>query len=674
MIYRKLCTALACAGMLLAALVAPAAAQDAEPAAAAPDSMPPAVIINDEGGPTIVTGSVAYTNPFFTSGVAQPLVILEDQAGFVDRDDSYLMPVESQVLGQITSDFFTSPFTYSLTLPQTPRGAFRDVDNDDNDDIGVQIFAVAYWSNTFGDPYLEERDLYGGGWSTAYASTLVSSDSDRLREIVGGRLLVYAPDDNQGFPSGFGPDGLLFTGDEPVVRLPAGWTLVDLDTDPFTFDRAAAPVVDLLEPQSAAVSDFSGMRYRDAFDAMVDKLSREYAFTEYKGIDWEALRAQFRARVIEAEKNRNALDFRRAIRDFAQSIPDGHVAGPQVPEDIQAQFGGGLGLAVRELDDGRVVVTFVLADGPASQAGIERQAEILEIDGQPALDAVAAVMPPSAPFSTEHNRRLEQLRFVLRRPAGSSAEITFRNPGAAAPETARLTAVREFASYAAGALVPPLSGLEVPVEFRALPDGFVYAKIYGFSDNALLTVQLWERLIRALNDRGAPGLVIDMRQNGGGSGFLANQLAAYFFDSPHVLGNSLRYDQIQGDFYNDDRSQRRFYLPPEDMRYRGPVAVLISPDCYSACEFFAYSMTTDNRAAIVGQYPTGGLGGGVEDFYMPEGIRFRFTVGRAVDADGNIHIEGVGVPPTVRVPVTEETLFSSGDPVLEAALAHLRGR
>ncbi|MGQ9889893.1 MAG: S41 family peptidase [Aggregatilineales bacterium] len=669
---RKLFAALACAGLLLAALAAPTLAQDAEPVAL--DDMLSAVVVNDEGGPAIITGSVSYTNPFFTSGVAQPLVILEDQAGFVDRDETYLMPVESQVLGQITSDFFTSPFTYSLTLPRTPRGAFRDVDNNGRNDIGVQIFAIAYWSNTFGDPFLEERDLYGGGWSTAYASTLVSGDSNRLREIVGGKLLVYAPDDNQGFPAGFGLDGLLFTGDEPVVRLPAGWTTVNLDTDPFTFDRAAEQVIDLLEPESAAVTDFSGLRYRDAFDAMVDKLSREYAFTEYKGIDWEALRAQFRPRVIQAEKNRSALDFRRAIRDFAQSIPDGHVAGPQIAEDIQAQFGGGLGLAVRELDDGRVLVTFVLAGGPADQAGIQRRAEILAVDGVPIADAVAAVTPPSAPFSTEHNRRLEQLRFVLRRPLGSSVQLTFRNPGAAAAETARLTATREFASYAASALTPPLTGLEVPVEFRALPGGYVYAKIYGFSDNALLTVQLWERLIRALNERGAPGLVIDMRQNGGGSGFLANQMAAYFFDTPHALGNSLRYDSVKGDFYADNRSQRRFYLPPEDLRYRGPVAVLVSPDCYSACEFFAYSMTTDNRAAIVGQYPTGGLGGGVEDFYMPEGIRFRFTVGRAVDANGRIHIEGVGVVPTVRVPVTEETLFSGGDPVLEAALAYLRGR
>ena len=82
-------------------------------------------------------------------------------------------------------------------------------------------------------------------------------------------------------------------------------------------------------------------------------------------------------------------------------------------------------------------------------------------------------------------------------------------------------------------------------------------------------------------------------------------------------------------------------------------------------------MTIDDRAAIVGQYPTAGLGGSVDTVRMPEGEMFRFTQGRAVDAEGEIHIEGIGVVPTVQVPVNELTLFSTGDPVLEAAVAYL---
>ena len=116
-----------------------------------------------------------------------------------------------------------------------------------------------------------------------------------------------------------------------------------------------------------------------------------------------------------------------------------------------------------------------------------------------------------------------------------------------------------------------------------------------------------------------------------------------------------------------------FFLPPEDFRYDGNLVVLVGPDCASACEFFSYDLTLENRATIIGMYPTAGLGGSVDDVAMPADETFRFTQGRAVDPDGNIHIEGIGVVPDIVVPLTEETLFSEGDPVLEAAFAFING-
>ncbi|MEO5887554.1 MAG: hypothetical protein ABIQ77_07820, partial [Anaerolineales bacterium] len=45
-----------------------------------------------DGGPKTVTGTLTYTNLFFTDGVAQPVIILEDQGGFVTRDRKFLIP------------------------------------------------------------------------------------------------------------------------------------------------------------------------------------------------------------------------------------------------------------------------------------------------------------------------------------------------------------------------------------------------------------------------------------------------------------------------------------------------------------------------------------------------------------------------------------------------------
>ena len=653
------------AGLLLATCFSVAAQTD----------LVPAPILNDEGGTRAVYGEMSYTNPYLTDGVAEPLIILEDQAGFVDRDRDFTFSPESQVMGRLTSDFFTSPVSYVLQLPFEPQGSLRDVDNDGAEDGGVQIFAVAFWTNIWGPPELEERDLGGGGWSTAYASTDTSNRSQTLNEVIGGQLLVYAPDDEQGFPSGYGEDGLLFTEDDPAVGLPAGYTLVSLDSDPFTFDRSAEPVVNLIEGEASEADDFSEMDYTAAFDAMLDKFRREYAFTEYKGIDWDAMSAEFRPRFEQALADDDPEAYEFALRDFAWSIPDSHVGvsfGPAVYRGFREAIAGGVGIAFRELDDGRLVVNFLLEDSPADEAGIELRAEILEINGQPAAEYVSETVAWSEPFSLEEQKRLQQLRYATRFPANSEVELSWRNPGAEEISNAVMPTSEERDSFDFSSFFQGRDRHRLPLEFEEIEGSdFTLVQIHSFSDNERLTIDLWERLIDELNYYAVPGLVIDMRSNGGGSGWLAQQMAAYFFHEPHVLGNSGFYDEDTEDFFFDPDTEDDFILPPEDLRYDGEVAVLVYSSCYSACEFFSYYMTVEDRAAIVGHTATAGAGGSVETFYMPDDMEVTFTVGRAVDADHNIHLEGIGVVPTLRVPVTEETLFSEGDAVLEAAIAWL---
>lgn len=641
----------------------------------AQENIPPAPIINDEGGTVRITGLLTYTNPFFTSGVAMPVIILEDQAGFVDRNRYFVMSPQSQTLAQITSDFYTSPVTYSLPLPIEPQGEYRDVHFNDIPETGVQIFAVAYWENIWGDPILDERDLGGGGWSTAYASTRVSPNRSGEAEIIGGAFLVYAPDDQQAFPSDFGIDAKLFTPDDPMVRLPQGYTVVNLDTSPFTFDRSRTVNLDLIEPQGAELVDFSGMTYTDAFDAMVEMMRREYAFTDYKNINWDALYAEFYPRFEEAERNRDSLVYLFALRDFLWRIPDGHVGGVvnSLLTHYWADTEGGLGIAIRETDDGRILVNYVTVNSPASNAGIQIGAEILSINNTPISQAISQVVPWTSPFSTSHNRRLEQLRYVVRFRLNQPVALEYRNPDTTQPLTANLRTTFEndsliFSYYDTIGIEQPSGGLNLPVEYRQLENGYVYVKIYGFLDDNHLSIQLWERMMRYLNEEAVPGVIVDMRDNGGGWGWLASAMASYFFTEEYPLGRSAAYDPDLGEFYSDPRGGTRLLLPPQELRYSGNVAVLIGPGCASACEIFAWAMKMKNRAVIVGQYPTMGLGGGVNDFIMPDNQRVRFTVTRGLGPNGQINIEGRGVQPTIRVPINEETLFSDEDVILNEAI------
>ncbi|HQX00901.1 MAG TPA: S41 family peptidase [Anaerolineales bacterium] len=625
----------------------------------------------DGSGPKTISGSLSYTNFFFTEGVAQPVIILEDQGGFVTRDRKFLIPVESQVIGEITSDFYTSPFTYSISLPAEPNGTLHDVDHDNIDETGVMIFAVAYWTNTWGDPFLERRDQGGGGWSGAYASTKVSDDPNSYLEVYGGKYLVYAQDGQQQFPSGFGADKKLFTDDDPVMDLAAGWSVIDMDQSPFGVDRSENPTIELIEPEGAALVDFSGLSYTKAFDGMAEKFKNEYAFTDLKKIDWDAKAAEFRPRFEAAEKNKDTHAYALALRDYLWSIPDTHVGFDQslLIDDVQADVAGGLGFAMRQIDDGSIVANYILDGGPAAKAGMTWGAQIITMDGIPTADVVDKVVPWTSPFSNPEIKRLQQLIFATRfRMDKGQVEVKFKNIGGS-EKTAILQVINEYDSFNFSFYPVGDSPTALPVEFDVLPSGYGYIKISSFLDNDVLSIQVWERAIKYFNDNQVPGVILDLRNNGGGSGWLADQMAAYFFDKEIVVGNSAQYSKATGEFYMNPGNEAIMIPPRAELQYSGPVVVMVGPNCASACEFFSYNMTINDRAAIVGQYPSEGAGGSVEDFIMPEDITVQLTIGRAVGVDGSIHLEGTGVVPDVRVPVTLDTLKkeANGEDVVLAA-------
>ena len=132
--------------------------------------------------------------------------------------------------------------------------------------------------------------------------------------------------------------------------------------------------------------------------------------------------------------------YRRALRDFMLSIPDGHITAPLIREDFDRDTRGGLGMSIRELDDGRTVVNFLTQDGPAERAGMQLGAEIISIDGQPVADYVST---DRTLFGALWHRALQALAAVAlcqRVPLDKEVEVSFQNPGASEPETATLTA------------------------------------------------------------------------------------------------------------------------------------------------------------------------------------------------------------------------------------------
>jgi C-terminal processing protease CtpA/Prc len=370
--------------------------------------------------------------------------------------------------------------------------------------------------------------------------------------------------------------------------------------------------------------------------------------------------------VAAAEKNHDPQAFFLALHDFTLAFKDGHVglSGGQYANTLfSEQAGAGYGFAIRELDDGHFVVTYVTKGGPADKAGIVAGAEVTAFDDKPIGDAVKSVHNLPEPFSTDFALRYQQERYLLRAPEGTQARVTYQNPGQSSA-TATLTSVAETDSFDSTSIYRDYDPNALPVEYHLLGQGVGYVKINTNSDDLNLIYRLFERALQVFKKNQVQGLIVDLRVNPGGSPL---GLAGYLTDKTITLGQLQYFSEKTGKFENNDLPE--LYEPFEHQYRFAKMAVMVDQGCASACELEAYGFSKVPGMIVVGQYPSAGVEAevGRGQYKLPEGLSLQVPTGRFVLPDGSIFLEGKGVVPTLRVPINRDTVLSDQDAVLKAA-------
>ena len=573
-------------------------------------------------------------------------------------------------IGYLQLDTKMNIGTYTLSLPVIPAGVSNDVDNDGVSETGVQVFVVGYSPNLTGGPFSVGDDR-SRGWPS-YLTTVVT-DPENNDEVTGGKLIVWSPDNQQSFPSGFGDDGLLFTDDDPSISLEAGYSIIDLDQPTFAIIRDTEIPMTLYEPADVAIKDFSDLSYTEAFDQMFEIVSKEYAFNGIKGKqpDWDALYAAVSPKVKTAEASRDPFAFYKALQEFVNAFKDGHVglSGDIGQQLFYEQAVGGTGAGIREVDDGRVLVVYILEESPAALVGIQVGDEITKVNGKPVADAIAEVNPLFGPYSTDFGYRYDQVMFLLRGAPDKIIELTYKHAGV--EKTTALTLVPEYDSLLSTYIYGGQDTPVLPVESEILAGTSIgYIKINSNYDDLNLIIRLFERALQKFEEYEVTGIIIDMRQNSGGAPL---GLAGFLYDQEIPMGQLEYYSDATGKFEPD--GPREKVLPNENQYRFDKMVLLVGNACFSACEIESYGFSQVPGMIVMGQFPTGGVEAEVArgQFELPEGISLQIPTGRFTLEDGSIFLEGVGVVPDIRLPIDEASVLSTEDTVLMKAIAEITG-
>lgn len=197
---------------------------------------------------------------------------------------------------------------------------------------------------------------------------------------------------------------------------------------------------------------------------------------------------------------------------------------------------------------------------------------------------------------------------------------------------------------------------------RLLRDSIAYLHYSSFS------ASFTEAQIESIFEYIAPakGLILDLRDNGGGSLNNTYRLAGRFISENTSV---LITDEKTGPGINNFGNAVGLSLPPSgNYPFLKPVVLLTNRRCYSATNTFTAISKSFNQFYHLGD-TTGGGGGIPIDYELPNGWRYRFSATRSFTPDG-FNIE-LGLPPDSAFHLDPQLLQQGTDQYIEAALNYL---
>jgi carboxyl-terminal processing protease len=292
-----------------------------------------------------------------------------------------------------------------------------------------------------------------------------------------------------------------------------------------------------------------------------------------------------------------------AIQGMVQSLdPHSSLLPPDAFEDLQIDTKGkftGIGIHIT-MKDGFVTVITPIEDTPAFKAGIKPLDRIVQVDDQPIKD-------------------LRQAVNMMRGPRGTKVKVSIMREGLKEPMDFEL--IRDD--------IPIISVKELDMR-----PGYSYIRLSQFSGS---TSQELEDKLKKIESGPVPvkGLILDLRNNGGGLLNAAIEVSDLFLEKGKILS-------IKG---RNKTSTKEYMATPNSVSRNYPIVVLINGATASASEIVAGALQDQNRALILGT-PSFGKGSVQTVETLRDGSGLKLTIARYYTPSGR-SIQAKGIEPDI---------------------------
>ncbi|WP_182911250.1 S41 family peptidase [Pseudoalteromonas gelatinilytica] len=273
----------------------------------------------------------------------------------------------------------------------------------------------------------------------------------------------------------------------------------------------------------------------------------------------------------------------------------------------------GLGIEVK-VEEGRVYIVNTINNSPAALAGLQVNDEVIAINQQPIL-----------------HKSIEEVAKLIRQSGQSAVDVAVK---------------REKETELNFSIKRQQINLE-SVRGHLADTGVALISINAFNNHTLHDVAREIAKMQITNSFPLSGLIIDLRDNPGGTLQGAVEVADLFLDNGTIVSTKGRFNE----------ANQKYQAHKGDILRGAPIAVLINENSASAAEILAAALRDNQRAVLIGETS---FGKGSVQSLIPLGngnTALKLTTARYYTPSGQ-SIDGKGITPDVSI---NQTMLSEID-------------
>jgi len=412
-----------------------------------------------------------------------------------------------------------------------------------------------------------------------------------------------------------------------------------------------------------------------------------YNFVYLDKVNRKAWDSLYVAMIADVQQTKNDYEYYRELQRFCAFLKDGHtnIYFPQTVENHMMNTMFGKYRFMLKNIDGKAIVTNVI---PGMKEEIPVGTEIISVNGLTTADYANKYVRPYISSSTGYVLDDQCITNLLRGPEGDAYDIKIKTPAGAIKS---LHLVHEKTTDLT--FYPAIVDSKL-LEFKWYPNQVAYVALNSFGNekiDSMFTAQLPE-LYKA------KAMIIDIRQNGGGSTNIGTYILSYLTNDNFLPGSKsttrmhIAANKAWGAFYKpadtvNNTWAKKNYLDfldkrdtvlgvggrinnVKDKRIVVPTVILLGHGTASAAEDFLIAADGQKHMIKIGENSFGSTGQPFQ-FDMPGGGAARVCTKKDTYPDGREFV-GYGVKPDIEVKPTVNDFIKSNDAALNRALLYLK--